>query len=41
MGQFFITRSSIRPKTDTPFKKWAGFLYSVLESLKIEIALFF
>ena len=23
MGQFFITRSRIRPKTDTPFKKWA------------------
>ena len=35
-----IPRSRIRPKTDTPFKKWANFLYSVLESLKIEIALF-
>ena len=30
MGQFFIPSSSIRPKTDTPFWKWANFLYSVL-----------
>ena len=30
MGQFFISRSRIRPKTDTPFQKWAIFLYSVL-----------
>ena len=28
----------LSPKTDTPFSKWANFLYSVLE---IEIALFF
>ena len=41
MGQFFIPRSRIRPKTETPFYKWANFLYSVLESLYIEIALFF
>ena len=33
MGQFFIPRSRIRPKTDAPFEKWANFLYSVLESL--------
>ena len=41
MGQFFIPRSRIRPKTDTPFQKKANFLYSVPESLSIEIALFF
>ena len=29
------------PKIDTPFWKWANFLYSVLESLLIEKALFF
>ena len=41
MGQFFIPHSRICPKTDTLFWKWANFLYSVLESLLIEIALFF
>ena len=34
MGQFFIPRSRIRPKTDTPFWKWANFLYSVPKFVK-------
>ena len=41
MGQFFIPRFRIHTKIDTPFRKWAHFLYSILESFQIEIALFF
>ena len=30
MGQFFIPCSRIHPKTDTPFWKWANYLFSIL-----------
>ena len=42
MGQLFIPYSRIRPNTDTPFKKWANFLYFVLGCNKsVTVCLYF